>query len=201
MSTYTTQVRWIIEQATADSKNLPIEQRIPLSAPKIFNFNYPIWDESYKTTLETKILMHYFNKDIGLETVGLWKLYLNERMNLIMPYYVELYETTQQKIDYLNNYNETYESNTQGTTKNNGTSKTLSSDLPQVNYAGEDYGTNLTEGEGQSTQTGTSTENTTRKGLIGADPSQLLLNYRQTLLNIDEQIINSLSDLFMTIYF
>ena len=58
MSKYTTELRWLIESVTADQTNLTISQRITAAAPKIFNFNYPIWNESYKTTLETMILKH-----------------------------------------------------------------------------------------------------------------------------------------------
>ena len=56
MSKYTTELRWLIESLTADQSNLTISQRIAAAAPKIFNFEYPIWAENYKTTLETKIL-------------------------------------------------------------------------------------------------------------------------------------------------
>ena len=43
--------------------------------------------------LETKILKHYYTREIGLETVGLWKLKLDMKMNEIMPYYNKLYES------------------------------------------------------------------------------------------------------------
>lgn len=105
MSKYTTQLRWIIEQLTYDNKDLSISERISLACPKIFNFYYPIWLEDYRSTLERKILMHYFNKEIGFETVGLWKLYLEERLNLIMPYYNELYKTTIKEYDWASDTN------------------------------------------------------------------------------------------------
>lgn len=105
MSKYTTQLRWIIEQLTYDNKDLSISERISLACPKIFNFYYPIWLEDYRSTLERKILMHYFNKEIGFETVGLWKLYLEERLNLIMPYYNELYKTTIKEYDWTSDTN------------------------------------------------------------------------------------------------
>ena len=55
LSKYTTQVRWIIEQVTSDSKNLPITQRVSLACPKIFNFDFPMWLEEYRPSLEKKI--------------------------------------------------------------------------------------------------------------------------------------------------
>lgn len=97
MALYTTQVRTICESSLGlavpggfDSVNETLKK----SAPLVFNFDFPIWDENYRLTLETKILKHYYMREIGFETVGLWKLYLDERLNLIMPYYNELYKTT-----------------------------------------------------------------------------------------------------------
>lgn len=123
MSTYTTQLRWIVEQYTYDNADKTLSERINLALPKLFDFDYPIWQEGYRTTLERKIVMHYINKEIGLETVALFKLYLEERLNLIMPYYNSLYETVAKSYDYLVDidYTETY---TGKTTSNDTTSLT-----------------------------------------------------------------------------
>lgn len=97
MALYTTQVKTICESALG--REYPagfdeINDVLTQSAPLVFNFDFPIWDEAYRLTLETKILKHYYMREIGAETVGLWKLWLDERLNLIMPYYNELYKTT-----------------------------------------------------------------------------------------------------------
>lgn len=97
MALYTTQVRTICESSLG--MEVPggfdrVNETLKKSAPLVFNFDFPIWDEKYRLTLETKILKHYYMREIGFETVGLWKLYLDERLNLIMPYYNELYKTT-----------------------------------------------------------------------------------------------------------
>ena len=96
MALYTTQVRTICESAIG--RNVPggvdeINDILTQSAPLVFNFYFPIWDENYRLTLETKILKHYYMREIGAETVGLWKLWLDERLNLIMPYYNKFYIT------------------------------------------------------------------------------------------------------------
>lgn len=277
MSKYTTQVRWLVEHYTPDMKDSRITDRIANAAPLIFDFDYPIWNPEYKNVLETKIIKHYFNKEIGMETVGLWKLYLDEKMNLIMPYYNQLYLTTVKDYDWLTDTNitEDYtgnatknekgqaigEANTEntlnGTNKETGTNtftandknvaegsshtdnSALGSDLPQANYAGIDYGTNLTEGnenvttnntdtitqshndsrdmsyvQNQTAQSDTHTQNTNtvdtvsddtyqkvRKGASGANSlTDLLVKYRDSLLNIDKMIIDELQDLFMMIY-
>lgn len=100
MSEYTTQLRYIIEDYTQGFTG-SMSDRIQAAAPLIFDFPYPIWKEDYRLTLETKILRHYFNKEIGLETEGLWKFYLESRMNEIMPYYNKLYETVDKEYNWL----------------------------------------------------------------------------------------------------
>ena len=72
-----------------DAVNTVIQNAIP----KIFNFSWPIFDESYRNVLETKILKHYYTREIGLETYGLWKLKLDTKLNEIMPYYNQLYKS------------------------------------------------------------------------------------------------------------
>ena len=57
--------------------------------------DYPIFDESYRETLNNKIITHYWMREIGAETAGLFKLYLNRTMGEIMPYYNQLYKSTQ----------------------------------------------------------------------------------------------------------
>lgn len=94
MSKYTTEVRYICEhyaglEESADYTG--IDEVISNSRSKIFDFNYPLFDPDYRETLETKILMHYYTREIGFETVALWKHFLKTRMNEIMPYYNKLY--------------------------------------------------------------------------------------------------------------
>lgn len=57
---------------------------------KIFDFDFPGLTTVTKQQLCSQILMHYYMREIGLETVALWKLYLEMRMTEIMPYYVQL---------------------------------------------------------------------------------------------------------------
>lgn len=97
MSKYTTEVRYICETDAGlkESKGYDsVNEIIANSRTKIFNFEYPIFDSNYKSILETKILKHYYTREIGFETVGLWKLKLDTKMNEIMPYYNQLYKST-----------------------------------------------------------------------------------------------------------
>lgn len=128
--------------------------------------SYPIFDESYRSTLNEKILNHYYENEIGFETAPLFRFYLNQKLNEIMPYYNELYKAQKKLIDenlLLNNVNITEQlqgSNTNNTTTtgnsnsqstNNGTSnnKNLFQDTPQGEISNTDinnqkWATNLT---------------------------------------------------------
>lgn len=96
VSKYTTEVRFICEHLSGLSESVgeaDVDQVIGGARPKIFDFNYPIFDDDYKEVLESKILMHYYTREIGFETVGLWKLKLNTKLNEIMPLYNQLYKS------------------------------------------------------------------------------------------------------------
>lgn len=96
MSKYTTEVRFICETAAGLSESegqTSVKQIIAAAIPSVFDFDFPIFDESYRNVLETKILKHYYTREIGLETVGLWKLKLDTKLNEIMPFYNQLYKS------------------------------------------------------------------------------------------------------------
>lgn len=96
MSKYTTELRYICENYAGLDKSEgynSISDIIANSRNKVFDFSYPIFDESYRSVLETKIIKHFYTREICTETVGQWKHFLDMRMNEIMPYYNKLYES------------------------------------------------------------------------------------------------------------
>lgn len=102
MAKYTTEVRTICESELGLIDHVgfnDMNDMIKKSAPLVFNFSFPMYDEAYRLTLECKILKHFYFREIASETVGQWKLWLDERLNLIMPYYNELYKTTLYKFN------------------------------------------------------------------------------------------------------
>ena len=95
MSKYTTEARYVCEFFAGNTESVgysSIDEILEKSYNKIFDFKFPIFDENYRKPLCIKILKHYYTREICEETVGLWKLRLNTRMNEIMPYYNKLYE-------------------------------------------------------------------------------------------------------------
>lgn len=226
MSKYTTELRFICETESGLKESVgynDIERIIGLAREKIFNFDYPIFDEQYRPTLETKILKHFYTREIGLETYGLWKLKLNTKLNEIMPFYNQLYKsqllefnpfyTKNLTIDYNKKNKDDTQSDSSTGTNANSTGWNLFSDTPQgslQNIDNQTYLTNATKNMNNSSNNGTTNTKIGATGnedylehivgYEGKDASLMLLNYRKTFLNIDMQVINDLEDLFMGLW-
>lgn len=112
-----------------------------------------------------------------------------------------------------------------GTNHSEGTGRNKFSDTPQAMLDGKDYATNLTDTEDESNQTSTSQGSaTSTDSAIGEFTNSgqsktteeyitemsggggmrynadILMEWRKSFLNIDQQIIDELTDLFMNIY-
>ena len=98
MSKYTTEVRFICETEAGLAESVgysKVDDVLDKSWNKIFDTgDWEIYDEEYRPILCKKILKHFYTREIGAETAGLWKLWLNQRMAEIMPYYNQLYKST-----------------------------------------------------------------------------------------------------------
>lgn len=191
--------------------------------------SYPIFDENYRETLNHNILYHYYENEIGFETAPLFRLYLNQRLNEIMPKYNELYRAQKNLIDnnlLLNNVNLTETlsgqnaTTTSSTSKstNNGTSnnKNLFQDTPQGQISSTDidnqtWATNLTLDSNTSNNTINDSSSATGSGtnsylktIIGNNGGKfnidILNDIKNNLMNIDLMIIDELYDLFMQIF-
>ena len=184
--------------------------------------NYPIFDENYRNTLNNNILYHYYENEIGFETAPLFRFYLNQKLNEIMPYYNELYKVQKKIIDenlLLNNVNLTERltgsntTNTSSTSQSSNNGKNLFQDTPQGNISKQDinaenvYATNITLNENSindnSSATGSGT-NEYLKTIVGNNGGKfnidVLNDIKNNLMNIDLMIINELNDLFMGIF-
>lgn len=190
--------------------------------------NYPIFDESYRETLNNNILMHYYENEIGFETAGLFKIYLNQKMFEIMPYYNELYKVQKRilETDSLANVNltETFTRDTSTNTSSNSAStstgisksKNVEQATPQGKLKYEDvdnfsYASNLTMDKNDTSNSvkdsasGKSSGNENYiKTIIGNNGNKynidILEQLKNNLMNIDLMIINDLNELFMQIY-
>ena len=88
--------------------------------------DYPIYDESHRETLNNMIINHYLMSEIGQETPALFKLYLNNTMNEIMPKYNILYRAVDEYVkrqSVLSDVDLTID--TEGSTENNSLSTSV----------------------------------------------------------------------------
>lgn len=93
MAVYTTQIRSWLRMLAGNPEIEDPWSIVAQTHTLVFQNRYPIFDENYRAGLEQKILLHYYMREIGLETVGLFKLFLQRKMTEIMPYYNQLYES------------------------------------------------------------------------------------------------------------
>ena len=93
MSKYTAQLRWIVEQL-GEGLPVPDGQEYANAVYKYIGLDkYPIFDETYRTKLNDKIIDHFYFREIGFETAAQFAWYLRRTMNEIMPYFNQLYES------------------------------------------------------------------------------------------------------------
>lgn len=158
MSVYTTELRYICEHDAGLTESVGLNQIddvIAACRSSIFG-EYPIFDEAYRPTLETMILKHYYMWEIGAETVGLFKLWLNERMNEIMPKYNLMYSA----LDFIKNRVMPFD-DTDIQTTHEGQEDTVGSSSGNVNAKDSESSTHadLEAGSSENTTNNTSASN------------------------------------------
>lgn len=172
-----------------------------------------------KDSLAKQIVDAYYMREIGFETIGLFKHYAKTTMRQIMGEYAQIIYSASIKIDPL--VNEDYVESFSRDANNNGSSNTnstgegfgITSDTPQSKLTKEQLmnGTYATTATGDTTSTsgnttanGTEHETYTRslKGNrgISSNAPYLIQQYRDYIINIYGEIIEKCSDLFMGIY-
>ena len=199
MSKYTTELRYICETLAGDKESSgygKVNDIIEKARQKIFDFDYPIFDPEYKKPLETKIIKHFYFNEIGLETYGQFKLFLDARMNEIMPYYNQLYKSEMIKFDPLTDFDYQVTGDKTGTgTKNNKferyndktrNSKVNDSDTVTTNETSNQDTTGHVQSDTNTTDTKMDLYHDTPQGSISTlDDSSYLTNARKITDNND----------------
>lgn len=221
MAKYTIELRKIIdnyysrEEVESWFKNYCINNYLrPEEVETILSAN--IWS---KDRLATKIVDHYYMREIGYETIGLFKHYAKVYMQEIMERYLPLIYSNSIEYNPLINvdYEESFTRNITGSgeseSTNNASGLSVSSDTPQGNISktsilSGNYASNTGASETESTindSTSNTTDETYTKRVKGNSGSlstsqKLIEQYRNNIIAIDEQIIKELDKLFMGLY-
>ena len=220
MSLWTLQIYDVLKNYALPETNLSFDELIENTYTDFFNFDFPWYseDETSKNDFKKLFLLHNIMNYIGQETLELFRASLACRLREIMPYYSELYTTFE--MEWLKNIDVTYEGSEDHTKNIDGTSKAssntntnyqaINSDNPQVTVATNDYASDMQRSEGVGKSSGeevtTSNENysgnDTRKehGYRNMSRGELVKQMRETIVNINLEIINKCSDLFLGVW-
>lgn len=190
----------------------------------IFDFEYDLFDNNYKSTFEQLFIDYFYTEEIAHETVGLFKHRLKTKLKLVLPMYNKIYMTQELEQRILDNYDVTEIINrvvTGDSTRSmdtssirNGIEKQLYKDAPKtkIDINRFDVVTNLTKNEADETSTNkanevnesNNSENFTRHmtGNIGVQTdADAIIKYWQSLRNVTLELFdNELSSLFMGIF-
>lgn len=92
MSKYTVELRYVVEQTENDNPESTTTNEYIDEVYQVLGLDsYPIWQETYRPVLNDKIINHFYMREIGFETVGLFRRMMRRTMAEIMPYYNQLY--------------------------------------------------------------------------------------------------------------
>jgi len=179
-----------------------------------------IWS---KDKLARKIVDHYYMRESGLETIGLFKHYAKVTMQELMEEYLPLIYSASIKydplvnVDYTETFNRTADTNGESNSSSNNNSSGLivASNTPQgqinkQSILNGNYATSTSANENEAnindntkTQGNTQEEYLKRvKGNSGvsATAQKMVLQYRENIIAIDRKIIKELNKLFMGLY-
>ena len=199
-----------------------IEMRTLVNNPftQPFNFDYDFYtdDLTMKKEFEQKFIDCYYFHEIGCETFERWQHMLKTRLNLKMPFYKQLYESEleSKKLNFMLNkdlketfireVNEESQSNSQSTGTGTFKESSLNDGVAVVNLSeGNQTTENMNTSSGDVSSEGTNKQQEKTElisqGNIGVtSTAQLLKEWREIMINLNQIIIEDCQDLFINIY-
>lgn len=185
---------------------------------------FGVWS---KDRLATKIVDHYFMREIGFETPALFKHYAKVYMQEIMErQFPKIYSNFLEydplsNVDFTETYTREIEGSTEGisnsSSKNNASGFNINNNTPQKRITKQEIDEGIYASQTNQSDTKTNIEDETNaqsssntiekftrheegdNGVIITN-QRLVKEYREIIVAIDEEIINELSKLFMCIY-
>lgn len=231
MSSFTTQIRYICESLAgydASKGYMSVDDIIDKSWNKIFPPSFETFTPDYKPVLAKKILKHYYTREIGSETFGLFQLRLDAKLSVIMPYYNKLYKAFEKDYDILSDTDVTIDHNRKSkgdsgststgsnTNENNGQAINRHSNTPQGGldgiksdrYLSSADITDTTDSSNGSNNLKSNSNFSTTEDYVehitgkrgGMTYAYMVNEYAEKLKNIDRMVISELSDLFMQVW-
>lgn len=178
----------------------------------IFDFNYPFYKEELRETFQNYFIDYFYFDEIGHETIARFKHNLKIKLNLVMPYYNELYMTQDLEQRILDNYDvtETFDRQNTGDATNtiNSTNKNLYKSAPKtkIDIDKIDIVDSINKDENNSSvnEFTSNSEKWERRmtGNIGIQTdADAIIKYWDSLRKVTEELFQKeLSQLFMGVY-
>ena len=164
-----------------------------------------------KEKLARKIVDHYYMREIGFETIALFRHQVKVMMNELMEEYLPLIYSSSIEYDPLVNVDveTTLSRRVDDAGTNNASGLTINSDTPQgeitkANILAGNYASSTQGGESTNSSSNQTIESSTTKTKgnsgVSATAQKMIEQYRQNIRAIDREIINKLNILFMGLY-
>ncbi len=185
---------------------------------------YPIFNENYRKILNGKIIDEYYNREIGTETIDNFILILRKKMDQIMPYFNQLYLSTEIPYEALDTMRihsvgsnemesaDTVEATNVSDTKTKSGARVIGSNFPQTMLAGNgDYASTGNDTNSTSEVDGTVNQNSSANNNSSNNSDTLVTGYqaaaadlinkfRSSFINVDTMVIQEIEDCFMLIF-
>ena len=208
MSRYTTELRTIVQNTSleeVESWFMDYELTDYLTEEEIAVIEERgTWS---KEKLAKLIVDHYWMREIGLETVGLFKHQVKVAMREIMEEKLPLIYSASLKYDPLVHVDFTETYTAENSQDGNADGLNVNSDTPQgqiskASILAGNYASSTGASEGTSHSEGTNSYTRKQKGNSGSltTAQALVRDYRKNIIMINRDIIKDLSSLFMGIY-
>ena len=149
MAAYTMPLKAIIERYSQDEPFLSHSERIERGRKRLFDFEYPLFNEDYRKDFETHFIRNFYTREIGSETEGLFKFRLETWLQINMPYYNKLFESELLSYDPLidtdwtTNEDKTVDSSMTGTGETNAENDQTAQTTADGERINDDFGRNI----------------------------------------------------------
>lgn len=220
MASYTIELRRLIDYFGREEienwfKDYELKNYLtPIQIEQIEKFG--VWS---KDRLASKIVDHYYMREIGFETPQLFKHYAKVTMQEIMERYLpKIYSNFLEydplsNVDFTEEYTREVLGKSSSNSSNNAEGLNINNDTPQTRISKQDldtgaYASSVNQSETSSKIQDETNANTVEKftrheegdnGVIITN-QRLVKEYREIIVAIDEEIIREIGSLFMAIY-
>jgi hypothetical protein len=144
MATYTITLKEIVDLYALDGAT-NLRDKIELARTKIFDFEYPFFDETKRKDFETDFIRNFFMREIGFETEEYWKFQLENYLRINMGYWNNMFKSELIQFDPLNNtktdssHDVTNDQTMNGSSETKGSSTGNSSQNTNANVTEDDF--------------------------------------------------------------